>query len=390
MAHAHCRSRRAPLLWRLGAALGVALGAGAVTLPPGPQGAAPAHAAPSASGARAPRVRLAPAVAGHGSQVAPSLCRLPSGVRLLAFERVFSASESRVYVKRRRPGFGWSYGRPVALQRGDHAQRAPSLLCQPDGTVRLYVQVGDRRRDRGRIRVYRSRGDSLRFTPVALWSLPLPGDSPGHVAAPFAAPWPAPGQSPPTLLTVTRLGGPRDLRGGCYVGRSPDGIRAPSLTRSGPGKRCRTIALSSHLLVQTYEVRSRLTRPLRAYLRVSRNRGRSWSAPRRLSPVQASFDATPIVLRAPARAGAPRGSLAAGGAVLLVARLGQRTAVLLRPMDRQGRLGGVRALTRWSHTRWRHPAGLPAGRGLQVFAAREVRPFDFDVLSLGVHRILRP
>lgn len=367
----------------------------------------PAVAAGSVGSARSARSQGV--VVGHGNQVAPSPCRLPSGVLLLAFERIFSASESRVYVKRRRPGFGWSFGRPVPLLRGDQAQRHPSLVCRPDGTVLLYVQVGDRRRGRGRVRVYRSRGDSLQFTSAARWSLPSPGVGPGRVGAPCAAPQPGASRTPPVWITVTRLTPPRSTRGGCYLGLSPDGVRPPSLSFTGPGQRCCTIALSQRLLVQTYVRRPRLTLPLRAYLRRSGDGGRTWSAPVLVSPVREAVDPSPVPpvslvasrrppqrmvgvtswasrRRSPLASARPRLRHGAGkgrGAVIFIARLEGKSAVLARPLDSAGRLGSVRRLTPWTRLRWRQPAGLGTPGGTQVYVAREVRPLDFDVVHLG-------
>jgi len=302
----------------------------------------------------------AAAVAGPGLQLQPSSCRLRSGTRLLAFEYLRSAYDRSVYVKRRRPGFGWSLARPVPQPKRDHAQRHPSLVCRTGDQVFLYVQVGNLARRHGAVRLYRAAGDSLAFVDQGRLSLGLPAA--GATTEPFAAATPGGG----VLLTVTlRHAGARD---GCYLARSSNGIRFAPARRTGPGQRCRTVVLSRRTLVQTFQRRARRSHPFRAGYRISRDGGRSWGPDQRLSRLRETFDAAPV-----ARSG--------GGATLLyVARLGRRTALLSIRLDPAGhRLRPAGRVTPWSTHRVLTPQGRFDPAGLVVLFAREVRPLDFDI-----------
>ncbi len=328
---------------------------------------------------------------GKGSQVRPAAARLAGGTILLAFERIITAQRRRVYVQRRRPGRGWSWARALPLARGDYTQRDPTLLVRSGNQVLLYVQVDDLRRMRASIRVHVSRGDSLRWQSRGRLGLRLSGGgaragapaSPrprgslggGHpsarhgVAHPRLAltqPFAALDRAGGVLLTVTRrFAGSRD---GCHLARSPDGLRFGPLRRIGPGRRCRVVATGPGQLLLTYQSRARRRKRWRAFSRTSSDGGKTWTSPRPISALISSSDAHPV----PGSPGKLR--------ILFVVSTPVGSAVGLVTSTPSGRR--ERRLTLPGRRRDIAPFGLPDGKDLLVFFAREIHPLDFDVLSL--------
>jgi hypothetical protein len=268
----------------------------------------------------------------------------------------------------------------------------------------------------------------LRFTDQGRLRLGLPARA--VLTAPFAAPAAGGG----VWLTVTRRHAGSDE--GCYLAHSPDGRRFGAARRSGPGEGCRTVALPGGTLVQTFQRRRRRTQPYTAWLRRSRDGGRTWSAPQRVGQLRETFDPFPLVgpgsgsaagsgsvagsgtvadsgaaagsgsatgsgSGSAAGSGSATGSGAgsaagpgarsrAGGWVLHVARYQGRTALFVHRLDRAGRPRGTpRRLTPFSRKRLRRPAALRAPRGVHAYFGWEGRPLDFDVRSLALSRSIQ-
>jgi hypothetical protein len=307
---------------------------------------------------------------GKGSQVRPTATRLSKGTLLLAFERLLTAHRRRVYVQRRRPGLGWSWARAVPLTKGDFTQRDPSLVVRGSDEVLLYLQVGDLRRRRAAIRVYRSRADSLRWRDAGRLNLGLgarPG-APTAVTQPFAAPDGAGG----VLLTVTRRFA--GAHSGCHLARAADGLRFGPLGRIGAGTRCRVVAAGPRQLVVTYQTRTRRRLPWRSYFRRSADGGKTWSKATPVSALRTTSEAHPLVR--------PDKSLL----FLFVATLRQGSAIQSATWTGARRV--ERRLTRPRARRDIAPFGLATPGQTWLFFAREVRPLDFDVLGrpLGPRR----
>lgn len=326
-------------------------------------GAGLAHAAPAVRPSPGP----APVVAGAGNQLAPSACTLATGTRLLAFERLQTATARRLYLKRQRPGFGWSYGQEVPLPKATYALQSGSLLCRPGDEVLLYAQAGDPRRRSTEVLLFRGKGDALALDAGRPLALGLPQGS--ALTDPFAAPGPV-GRE--VLLTVTSRAG----ADGCYLARSPDGLTFPRpALRVGPGDRCRVVALGPDRLLAAFQDRPSLRHPLGAHFRISTDAGATWSAPQKVASLALeSFDPHPVPL--------------AGGAAAVyhVARIAGRWALYVTRIDAAGRAAPSERLTPLAPERVLGPHALREGASTLLYFAREVRPLDFDVLVLPLAR----
>ncbi len=322
-------------------------------------GVAPAGAAPR----KVPTAGLQKVAVGTGSQVRPGAALLSKGTVLVAFERLFTAHRRRVYVTRRRPKFGFSWARALPLAKGDFTQRDPTMVVQKADRVLLYVQVGDLRRRRSAVRLYRSQGDSLRWTDAGRLKLQLGGSAAKLVLTqPFATTDGAGG----VLLTVTR----RFARGadGCHLAHSSDGLRFGPLRRIGAGDRCRVVALTRRSLVLTYQSRARRSLPWRSYFRRSTDGGKTWSKPRAVSALRSTSDVHTLV--------GPGSTLR----FLFVVTLPRGSAIQSARWTGSKRV--ERRLTRPGKHRDISPFGLQSKVGSWVFFARETKPLDFDVQGL--------
>ncbi len=320
-----------------------------------------AQAAPKASSA--PKRSLVTVAGGKGSQVQPAAVRLSSGTLLLAFERLITAHRRRVYVQRRRSGRGWSWARAVPLGKGDFTQRDPTLVVRKKGGVLLYVQVGDLRRRRAAVRLYRSAGDNLKWKDGGRLKLRLKAATRNLVLTqPHAALDTAGG----VLLTVTRrYAGKAD---GCHLARSKDGLRFGPLQRIGAGHRCRVVAMAPGQLVLTFQTRARRRLPWSSYFRHSADGGKTWARARPVSALRSTSEVHTLV--------EPGGTvhfvfvvtLARGSAIQSITWVGTRIT--------------ERRLSRPSTRRNITPFALHTPSQNRVYFARELRPLDFDILSL--------
>lgn len=311
-------------------------------------------------------------VAGSGAQLQPNACLISGGTTLLVFERLQTATLRRIYVKRRRPGFPWSFGQMVPLPKGAYSMQHGSLLCRTGKEVLMYAQAGDLRHRRARVHVFQSQGDSLVFHAGRALTLGLPADA--ALTEPFAALSEGGGE---VLLTVSRRFSDATEKGrnGCYLARSPDGRVFPgAAVFLGPGERCRTVSLGPRRLLLTYQRRASLREPWQAFFRLSRDDGASFGLEARVAQLRESFDAHP----APSPMGA--------AAIYHVARMGEGTALFVTRLNPSGAPVGVRRLTLLQNARVLGPFALPQPGGDLLFFAREVKPLDFDVLSGKVSR----
>jgi len=348
----HPHRRLAPrLVPGLGAALGAALILSAA--------AADVQAAPRKPSA--PRLRKV--VGGKGSQVHPAAARLATGTLLLAFERIFTAHRRRAYVQRRRPTFGWSWARALPLAKGDFTQRDPTLVVRKKDEVLLYVQVGDLRRRRAAVRVYRSTGDTLRWKDAGRLKLRLSAATRNlALTQPHAAPDGAGG----VLLTVTRRFAGK--ANGCHLARSADGLRFGPLRRIGGGHRCRVVSVAPRQLVLTYQTRARRRLPWRSYFRHSADGGKTWAAARPVSALHSTSEVHTLV--------EPGGALH----FVFVVTLGRGSAI--QSSTWIGTKVVERRLSRPSRRRDITPFALYTPLQSRVYFARELQPLDFDILSL--------
>ncbi|MDX9999774.1 MAG: hypothetical protein RBU30_00620 [Polyangia bacterium] len=308
-------------------------------------------------------------VAGPGNQLGPSACSLASGTLLLAFERLQTASARRIYLKRRRPGFGWSYGKEVPLPGGSYSMQSASLLGRPGDEVLLFAQAGDLRRRAARIWLFRGKGDSLGLPAGQAVELGAPKGA--AETDPFAAPGLDQGE---LLLTVTRrFSGEGD---GCYLARTAGDLAFPRpAIRIGPGERCRVVALGGRRLLLAYQARQSLRQPFEAYFRLSGDSGASWSAPRKVASLALeSFDPHPVPM--------PGGA----AAIYHVGRVAGRWAIYVTEVDPAGSPAASVRLTPLGSVRVQGPHALGLGAIKQLFFAQEVRPLDFDILSQQVSR----
>ncbi len=327
-----------------------------------------AQAAPR-SGSPPKREGLKTVAGGKGSQVQPAATRLSGGTLLLAFEQLITAHRRRVYVQRRRPGRGWSWARAVPLAKGDFTQRDPTLVVRKKDDVLIYVQVGDLRRRRAAVRVYRSKGDSLQWKDAGRLKLRLSGTTAKPTARTRLAltqPHAAPDGAGGVLLTVTRrFAGKAD---GCHLARATDGLRFGPLRRIGVGHRCRVVAMAPGQLVLTFQTRARRRLPWRSYFRHSADGGKTWDPAKPVSALRSTSEVHTLV--------------EPGGTVhfVFVVTLGKGSAIQ----------STTRVLTRVTERRISRPSGrrnitpfaLYTPLQSRVYFAREVRPLDFDILSL--------
>lgn len=331
-----------------------------------------AETADAAPGTR-PTAGLHKVAVGKGSQVQPAAARLSTGTLLLAFERLFTAHRRRVYVQRRRPTLGWSWARALPLVQGDFTQRDPTLVVRKKDEVLLYVQVGDLRRRRAAVRVYRATGDSLRWRDAGRLKLGVVGPGPKlALTQPFAAPDRAGG----VLLTVTRRFA--GAQNGCHLTRSPNGLRFGPLRRVGPGTRCRVVASGPSTLVLTYQTRARRRLPWRSYFRRSTDGGKTWSKASIVSALRTTSEVHTLVSPGTAVRFLFVVTLPGGSAIQSATWTGGR--LVERRLTRPGRRRDIT------------PFGLYTPTRSWVFFARELRPLDFDILGLplGPRRKPRP
>jgi len=321
-------------------------------------GGLPARAAPP----KRPAVGLVKVEAGPGSQIHPAAARLSTGTVLLAFERLLTAHRRRVYVKRRRPGLGWSWGRAVPLIKGDFTQRDPSLVVRKKDDVLLYLQVGDLRRRRATVRVYRSRGDSLGWRDAGRLGL---STTVGSGAAVWSQPFATTDGTGGVLLTMTRLYAKQ--KSGCHLARAADGLRFDTPRHLGTGERCRVVAAGPRQLVLTYQTRARRRLPWRSYFRRSADGGKTWSKATPVSALRTTSDVHTLVLGGGALRFLFVATLPRGSAIQSALWTGAQSVEL-----RLSRPRGTRDIT---------PFGLRTARQTWVFFARETHPLDFDVLG---------
>ena len=346
-------------------------------------GAADAAAAPRISATsttkRPARPRLEHVTRTGGTLVSPTATQLKNGTLILAFERLFTAHSRRVYVTRRRATFGWRWAQAVPMVRGDFSHRHASLLTRPGDQVLLYLEVGDSRRRKARIRRFESTGDQMRYRNQGLLTLRLPAGS--QATYPFAARAADGG----VLLTVTVptpvpvTGAAADsgagARQGCYLGHSPKGRQFGLFKHLGAGERCRVISLGKNRLLLTYHTRTSRVRPYRTRYRLSTDNGTTWTAPQPISPLWGSSDAHAIA----ARGGGIRffyvvntpGNTPGGSAVQTTLLRGAKRSH--RRLTRPPALG--RDIT---------PFGLVTPTQTLLFFARETNRLRFDILQLPV------
>jgi hypothetical protein len=289
---------------------------------------------------------------------------LSTGTMLLAFERLFTAHRRRIYVKRRRPGFGWSWARAVPLIKGDFTQRDASLVVRKKDDVLLYVQVGDLRRRRATVRVYRSRGDSFAWRDAGRLRLATAGRRSVVWTQPYATHDGAGG----VLLTVTRrfAGG----QNGCHLTRASDGLRFGAPRRIGAGERCRVVAVAPRQLVLTYQTRARRRLPWRSYFRRSTDGGKTWSKATPVSALRTTSEVHTLVL--------------GGGALRFIFVASLRRGSAIQSALWTGSHSVEKRLTRPRSQRDITPFGLRTPKQTWLFFAREVRPLDFDILGRGL------
>ncbi|MFH2010320.1 MAG: sialidase family protein [bacterium] len=321
-------------------------------------------------GSSAARKRPAPArptgptkvAAGPGSQVRPSVCRLNNGTLLLTFEHIFTAHRRRVYVARKRPGFGWSWARVLAVPtKGDFTHRNASIVARGGAEVLVYVQAGDIRRRRAGIRLFGSTGDTLKFGYLGRIKL-------GASKAAWTEPHAVPLQAGGVLLTVTRrFAGALD---GCYLTRSAKGRRFAAPVRISEGERCRVVELGKRKLLLTYHLRKRRRDPMRTFYRISPDGGKSWGVATPVAKIWNTHDVHAVV----------RPDQTVLFLYLHDTRSGSVIqSIGLPPADRV-----ERRLTRPGSKRDISPFGLVVDKQVQLFFARESRRMDFDVLSLRI------
>jgi hypothetical protein len=306
---------------------------------------------------------------GVGSQVRPAAAQLSTGTLLLTFERLLTAHRRRVYVQRRRPGRGWSWARAVPMAKGDFTQRDPTLVVRKKDEVLVYVQVGDLRRRRAAVRAYRSGGDSLKWKDAGRLKLRLATTTAGAKATAklvLTQPYAAGDRAGGVLLTVTRRFAGK--ANGCHLARSSNGLHFGPLRRIGVGHRCRVVAMAPNQLVLTYQTRARRRLPWRAYFQHSADGGKTWAKARPVSALRATSEVHTLVEPGSTLRFVFMVTLGRGSAIQSTTWL--RTRVTERRLSRPS---GRRNIT---------PFALYAPSQSRVYFAREVRPLDFDILSL--------
>jgi hypothetical protein len=309
----------------------------------------------------APAPPFTPVATGPRAQVQPAACRLASGSTVLAFEWLAGAHQRYVYVKRRRPGSGWSDAAPLPAPVTDGRHRHPTLVALAGDAVWLYVQSGDRRRGSG-IRALSTRGDGLAFRDHGL--LALGGAAGTSLALPHATRTP----TGDVLLAVTRT--PPHGPARCTLHRGPGGVAFRAVAElPGPAETCRAVAPAGQQLVVTYQVKDSRRSPWVGEVRRSLDGGRTFGTAWRITAATDVTDLHPVAL--------------ADGRVWIVfaTGAGRLRAVTL---GADGAQGADTAVGPAEPRRHLHPFGLLAGAGLQLFLAREAHPLDFDVVEAPV------